>query len=249
MAMDKKTGLRPGPPPLPVRGPVSSTSRGELMGVGPHYVAHYNNGAEHNQMASQGVIHTQGPYVTTTDPYDGIVPTQNQPRPSVSPYIQIQPRRSGPPKDAKTAYKLAILGFLGLHHFYLERPKFGVLYLFTGGLLLAGWWIDLCRMPLLVRQANDMIDNPEKYKNKRTTMDAYVLWFPLGFFGKYAALFSFYFRSYIQKIYITYSFYTQNYTGSTKIQQCIKSKTRYHITDINELVLIDKCAPSIRFWS
>lgn len=45
-------------------------------------------------------------------------------------------------------------GFLGLHHFYLERPCWGVLYLFTLGLFGVGWLVDLCRMPCLVAETN-----------------------------------------------------------------------------------------------
>jgi len=45
-------------------------------------------------------------------------------------------------------------GLLGMHHFYLERPIWGVLYFFTGGLLGLGWLFDLCRMPYLVADAN-----------------------------------------------------------------------------------------------
>ncbi|KAG8461392.1 hypothetical protein KFE25_010579 [Diacronema lutheri] len=51
-------------------------------------------------------------------------------------------------------YILALpLGFLGLHWFYLGRPKWGALYFFTFALLGGGWLVDLLRMPLLVRRA------------------------------------------------------------------------------------------------
>ena len=56
-------------------------------------------------------------------------------------------------------------GFLGLHHFYLERPCWGVLYLFTGGLFGVGWLVDMCRMPCLVAETN-----------KRLTEDAVMMY-------------------------------------------------------------------------
>jgi TM2 domain-containing membrane protein YozV len=45
-------------------------------------------------------------------------------------------------------------GFLGLHHFYLERPYHGIMFLLTGGLFGVGWFYDLMTMPLLVAKAN-----------------------------------------------------------------------------------------------
>ena len=47
------------------------------------------------------------------------------------------------------------LGFTGMHHFYLGRPGWGCLYLFTFGILGIGWIIDLCRMPFLVKDTNE----------------------------------------------------------------------------------------------
>lgn len=34
-------------------------------------------------------------------------------------------------------------GYVGLHYFYVGRPWKGVLYLFTMGFILVGWWTDL----------------------------------------------------------------------------------------------------------
>jgi TM2 domain-containing membrane protein YozV len=45
-------------------------------------------------------------------------------------------------------------GIFGLHHFYLERPYWGILYLLSGGLFGVGWLVDMCRMPCLVAEAN-----------------------------------------------------------------------------------------------
>ena len=36
-----------------------------------------------------------------------------------------------------------LLGIFGAHHFYVGKSGKGVLYLFTGGLFLIGWIIDL----------------------------------------------------------------------------------------------------------
>lgn len=47
-------------------------------------------------------------------------------------------------KSLTTAYLLwFFLGFLGIHKFYLDKPGMGFLYMFTFGLLGAGWFIDL----------------------------------------------------------------------------------------------------------
>ncbi|KAK7088166.1 uncharacterized protein [Littorina saxatilis] len=70
-----------------------------------------------------------------------------------------------PPKKKSVleAYILCLpLGFLGAHHFYLGRPSFGVMYLFTFGLFGAGWLIDLLRMPCLVSRVNK--GNREKHE-------------------------------------------------------------------------------------
>ena len=81
-------------------------------------------------------------------------------------------------------YILAIgLGFLGAHHFYLRRPLFGLLYFFTFGLFGVGYIVDWFRVPCLVEEANRKIDNPAEIP-KKSLFDAYLLWFPGGFFGK-----------------------------------------------------------------
>jgi len=51
-------------------------------------------------------------------------------------------------KNLLVAYILwLLLGIFGAHKFYLGRPVMGVLYLFTCGLLLIGWLIDLFTLP------------------------------------------------------------------------------------------------------
>lgn len=50
------------------------------------------------------------------------------------------------------------LGFLGFHHFYLNRRGWGLLYMYTFGFLGIGWLVDLCRMRTLVENCNTDID-------------------------------------------------------------------------------------------
>jgi hypothetical protein len=57
-------------------------------------------------------------------------------------------------------------GFLGLHHFYLEKPRLGMVYLFTGGLFGIGWLIDIFRMPLLVAMTNKKLEECARRTNE-----------------------------------------------------------------------------------
>ena len=47
------------------------------------------------------------------------------------------------------------LGPVGVHKFFLGKTGRGILYLFTGGLFLIGWIIDLFTLPSQVRAYND----------------------------------------------------------------------------------------------
>jgi TM2 domain-containing membrane protein YozV len=51
-------------------------------------------------------------------------------------------------------YILWILGFTGAHRFYFGKPVTGTIWLFTGGLLLIGWLVDLFLIPSMCRQAD-----------------------------------------------------------------------------------------------
>ncbi len=51
-------------------------------------------------------------------------------------------------------YLLWIFGFLGAHRFYYGRPISGTIYLFTFGLFLIGWLVDLILMPKLEAHAD-----------------------------------------------------------------------------------------------
>ena len=128
--------------------------------------------------------------------------TQSQPRepepepePEPKPELETQPKDDStlqksasalppPPKTLIEAYLLwLVLGMVGGHHFYLRRPAYGLAYSFTLGLLGFGWLMDMFRMPSLVRDSNLKGNNP-KIAHHKSTMDAYVLWFPLGLLGK-----------------------------------------------------------------
>jgi len=50
-----------------------------------------------------------------------------------------------------------LLGPVGVHKFYLGKIGMGILYLFTGGIFLVGWIIDLFTLPSQVRAYNDEV--------------------------------------------------------------------------------------------
>ena len=59
-----------------------------------------------------------------------------------------------PQTHSKTiGYLLWIFGFTGAHRFYFGRPVTGTIWLFTGGLLLVGWIVDLFFIPWMERTA------------------------------------------------------------------------------------------------
>jgi TM2 domain-containing membrane protein YozV len=60
-------------------------------------------------------------------------------------------------KSAAVAYLLWCLvffGFAGIHRFYAGKWVSGLIWLFTGGLLLFGQVIDLILIPGMIREAN-----------------------------------------------------------------------------------------------
>jgi len=58
-------------------------------------------------------------------------------------------------RDTGVAYLLLLFGgFLGLHKFYLNRPAWGVVYIFTGGLGCIGLVYDLFTLPAQVQRCN-----------------------------------------------------------------------------------------------
>ncbi|XP_060595814.1 uncharacterized protein LOC132749907 isoform X2 [Ruditapes philippinarum] len=52
-------------------------------------------------------------------------------------------------------------GIFGLHHFYLERKKWGILYACTLGCLGIGWLIDGIRLPKLLKEFNKYVQDPD----------------------------------------------------------------------------------------
>ena len=50
-------------------------------------------------------------------------------------------------------------GFLGIHKFYLNKIIIGILYIFTGGLLFIGWFVDLFTLPSQVDLYNLRMQN------------------------------------------------------------------------------------------
>lgn len=64
-----------------------------------------------------------------------------------------------PEKSLLVAYLLwLVLGVLGAHKFYLNRPLLGIAYFCTGGLLLIGWIYDLFTLPRQIDEFNERID-------------------------------------------------------------------------------------------
>lgn len=51
-------------------------------------------------------------------------------------------------------YLFWIFGFTGAHRFYYGRPITGAIWLFTGGLFLIGWIIDLFLIPSMEETAS-----------------------------------------------------------------------------------------------
>ena len=60
-------------------------------------------------------------------------------------------------KDKALSYILwftCLIGFCGIHRFYLRRYITGVIWLLTGGLLFIGQFIDLFLIPGMVDREN-----------------------------------------------------------------------------------------------
>ena len=60
-------------------------------------------------------------------------------------------------KSTPVAYLLCVIGFFGfagLHRFYLGKWVTGLIWLFTGGLLVIGTIVDLFLIPGMVDRAN-----------------------------------------------------------------------------------------------
>lgn len=106
-------------------------------------------------------------------------------------------------KSACAAEALAIspCGLLGCHHFYLNRPLYGLAYFFTFGLLGIGYIADWFRTPVLVKRVNEE-KNGLRDPNMKYVDDAYILWFPFGIIGFH----HFYLQRYIWGILYFFTF-------------------------------------------
>ena len=72
-------------------------------------------------------------------------------------------------------YVLWIFGFTGSHRFYFGKPVSGTIWLFTGGLFLIGWIVDLFLIPSMARRADlRYVSGPIDYS---------VAWILLTFVG------------------------------------------------------------------
>ena len=68
-------------------------------------------------------------------------------------------------KNKDTALKLCIFGgIIGLHQYYVGNIKKGILYLFTGGLMMFGWWADIVK--ILLGSFKDNTGMPLRAKKK-----------------------------------------------------------------------------------
>ncbi len=47
-----------------------------------------------------------------------------------------------------------LLGLFEVHKFYLDKFGMGLLYLFTSGLFMIGWFVDLFTIPIQVARYN-----------------------------------------------------------------------------------------------
>ncbi|XP_069102878.1 uncharacterized protein [Argopecten irradians] len=86
-------------------------------------------------------------------------------------------------KSQTTAYLFALspFGVLGLHHYYLNRWKWGLLYTVTCGVFGVGWLVDLFRVPYLIHRENRHLRG--EGLGLVHTDDVYLLWFSFGLFG------------------------------------------------------------------
>lgn len=147
-----------------------------------------DNEANERAAANHAATNIQTRYLSdgTTLPPPQPCTTYPSPHPSTTAYPQQVTVIMGQPKPHKSVFEAYILwfplGLLGFHHFYLRRYGFGIFYFFTVGGCGIGWLMDLFRMPYLVREANEELDNLDKFKPLRLD-DAYIMWFPLGIIG------------------------------------------------------------------
>lgn len=148
------------------------TGSGTEVGRSPVYTTQ-QEASRYTTMAAQGQSRGYG----SSSPCSGTT------LPSYTAPICVVPSTK---KSIVEAYILwFVFGLLGAHHFYLKRYGFGVLYVFTFGLLGLGWFVDLFRIPFLVKEANRNIPSPYPEPRKKNLSDAFVCWLPpFGLLGE-----------------------------------------------------------------
>jgi TM2 domain-containing membrane protein YozV len=80
-----------------------------------------------------------------------------------------------PTHNLMIGYILWIFGFLGCHRFYYGKPISGTIYLFTLGLFLIGWIVDLFLLPAMDREADIRFISGD--------IDYSIAWVLLAFLG------------------------------------------------------------------
>lgn len=88
-------------------------------------------------------------------------------------------------------YLAWLFGIFGAHRFYYGKQLTGVIWLFTGGVLLIGWIIDLFLIPSMDEECN------QKYRAGR--IDYNLAWLLLAFLG-WAGVHRFYMGKWISGI-------------------------------------------------
>lgn len=83
-----------------------------------------------------------------------------------------------PSHSVLVGYIFWVLGFLGAHRFFFGKPLTGILWFFTGGLLLVGWIVDLFLIPKMAEEADVRFPNGSTDYNL-----AWLLLMFLGIFG------------------------------------------------------------------
>jgi TM2 domain-containing membrane protein YozV len=96
------------------------------------------------------------------------------------------PRR----KNVNVAYLLWFtLGLFGAHHFYLGRPFYGMLHVFTGAFCGIGCLCDCCRIPNLTREANRGVSKYAKHDTSVCRIATFLVLWQLAIVCIYCGIF------------------------------------------------------------
>ena len=118
-------------------------------------------------------------------------------------------------------YLLWILGFMGAHRFYYGRPITGTIWLFTLGLFLVGWIVDLFLIPSMDRSAD------RRFRSGPVNFNlTWVLLTFLGIFGahrlymgKWITAILYFFTGGLFLLGVLYDYWTLNEQISTRNMQ------------------------------